>query len=105
MPSHNVLWGQSIRTGRHHRPKPLPIHERFCLNCKTVEDELHHLLHCKKFVNIRSPLIKMCMSNIPRFKDMSMNDRFVQIMKSRDLRIINELGVFLNKASSGQDIE
>ncbi len=99
MSVHNL----AIETGRHHRPKPLPVTDRICVNCETVEDEIHHLLHCTKFDDIRSALIDICILKIPHFLKLSTHDKFVTIMQSRDLQLINEIGTFLTKADSRQD--
>ena len=68
-----------------------------------IEDEIHHLMLCTKFDDIRYSLTQLCMQKIPRFRNMSVNDKFVKIMKSQDPQIISETGAFLIRAASRQD--
>ena len=35
----------AIEVGRYHRPSPLPVEERLCSCCQTIEDELHFFMH------------------------------------------------------------
>ncbi len=45
----------AIETGRHAKPK-VPVKDRLCDTCLTIEDELHHLIECKKYSSLRGAL-------------------------------------------------
>ena len=46
----------AIETGRYHKPSSFPINERLCLECESVEDEIHLLCHCKRNATLRVKL-------------------------------------------------
>lgn len=39
-----------VEIGRHHKPKPIPLNQRFCKGCPSgsIGDEIHALLNCSK---------------------------------------------------------
>ena len=54
-----------IEVGRH---KNLKIHERICQVCKrNVEDEIHFLLICKLYDEMRKPLNQLSTEENPNF--------------------------------------
>ncbi len=56
-------------TGRHHKPKPIPVSERLCLHCNEVEDEIHHVLFCNRFIDIRHILTEACCETYSAFNE------------------------------------
>ena len=61
-----------IEVGRYHRPK-IPREERKCNLCKSgeVENEMHFLLHCEYFKEIRKPLLHALAPRLPFVIDKS----------------------------------
>ena len=58
----------AIETGRHARPI-VPAHQRFCTSCNlnVVGDEIHFLLQCPTFQNLRDEMLNTARSLIPGF--------------------------------------
>ena len=94
--SHNL----AIETGRHHKPNPIPVSERLCSTCNVVEDEIHHLISCKIFVDTRKNLFQFCSENCPDFHTMSENAKFNYIISSKCEILLSKVGEFLLKANS-----
>ena len=46
----------AIKVGRFHKPIPLPINDRLCSICQSVEDELHFLCICPRYSTLREDL-------------------------------------------------
>ena len=70
-----------------------PIHDRHCLICKKdIEDEYHFVMECKLYSEIRKLYIdKYYWKNPNMFK-------FVELVKSENVRINNNLALYVNKA-------
>ena len=50
-----------IERGGYHKPQPVAPHQRFCPHCFTeVEDEIHFLLVCPLYFNLRLDLLVSC---------------------------------------------
>ena len=60
----------AIETGRHQKPK-VPIDNRICLECRILEDELHHLIHCSKHDDIRKDLYEIANSHLENFSNLN----------------------------------
>ena len=75
----------NIEQGRHKKPK-VPLENRICHNCSMnmVEDEIHFLLQCPCYDNIRIPLFKKISEKHHDFKNMSQQEQFIFIMSSKD---------------------
>ena len=58
----------------------VPVNERLCETCNLVEDEIHVLLHCSMYDDIRDTLFAdIC--NIKRdFCDLTVDSQFILIM-------------------------
>ena len=58
----------------------VPVNERLCETCNLVEDEIHVLLHCSRYDDIRDTLFAdIC--NIKRdFCDLTVDSQFILIM-------------------------
>jgi hypothetical protein len=79
-----------IETGRYTRPIT-PVENRICSNCnsKSVEDEIHFLMYCPKFENLRRELF----SNVLNYSAaiLSAEDKFVWILSNEDPSCVREL--------------
>ncbi len=85
-----------IETGRHTRPYT-PAEKRLCIKCdeNLIQDEEHHLMLCKAFVNQRKPLLQCAAQWISEFENLSSTDRFIQIIQSENSQLITALGTYL----------
>ena len=87
--SHRLM----IETGRH---KKIPARERFCPFCKTeVEDEIHFVVKCKTYDNLRKPLFELCADLKQNFDHYTDQDKFVFILTTEYLQITLAKFVFL----------
>ena len=89
----------AVETGRHHRPKPLPLQERLCTNCMVLEDELHHLIQCKCYDQLRQQLFNVVLKYIPNFNNINEVEQFQSIMRNPELELQAALGNYLIKAN------
>ncbi len=85
-----------IETGRHTRPYT-PADKRYCLKCNVslIEDEQHHLMQCKAFVDQRKPLMQCAALHIPNFDSLSPHDKFIEIVRSENMELLTALGNYL----------
>ena len=90
--SHNLR----IETGRHLRPK-VPAEKRLCLYCclNEVENEVHFLLRCPSYVCQRNKLFVVCNAVIPNFSELEENDKFVELMSSKNECLLRALAQFI----------
>ena len=66
----------------------IPVEERVCSHCNEVEDELHVLMHCPLYDDIRNQLT-LSVNNInPSYQELSMQEKLIQLNKCRILYII-----------------
>ena len=82
MSSHQL----EIEAGRWHRPLSIPLDDRKCRICVTLEDGFHFILECTLFEDLRKRYIKRYFwvrPNIPKF---------VELMTSGNKHIIRNLG-------------
>ncbi len=91
----------AIETGRHAKPK-IPVAERLCKCCMVVEDELHHLIECKKFISQREPLFDLANQHIANFAALPPSDKFTQLLQSKVIPLHVAIGNFLIQADSAQ---
>jgi hypothetical protein len=93
--SHNL----NIELGRHKRPYVEP-ENRLCEKCNLnlVEDEKHFLMVCPKWNNLRLNLMQVAADDISEFKDLSLQNQFLKIMSSKELKVNLALGQFLSVA-------
>ena len=93
--SHNL----SIELGRHKRPF-VPAEERLCDKCtlNVVGDELHCLMICPRWVDIRRLLIKTACNEIPNFLILSVESQFQEILCHKTIEMNHALGQFLYTA-------
>ena len=69
-----------IEVGRHQK---IPLENRFCPSCpNVVEDEIHFLINCELYREIRKPIIEKCNDLKQNFAYYSDQQKFIFIMKS-----------------------
>lgn len=72
-----------IEEGRYNKT---PLHNRLCPLCNIeVEDEFHFLMSCPCLDNPRNVFLKKITDIVPSFSDMSINDKFMFILKDKDV--------------------
>ena len=81
----------SIERGRHTRPK-MPIEERLCFYCKSIEDEIHFISDCRLYDNIRSVFISKVTSIYPCFESLSSREKCICLFKSDVPMVLAWLG-------------
>ena len=60
----------------------IPVEERVCSHCNEVEDELHVLMHCPLYDDIRNELT-LSVNNInPSYQELSMQEKFIQLVSN-----------------------
>ncbi len=88
----------AIETGRHHKPK-IPLCDRICPECKVIEDEEHHLIHCVKNKEYRKVLFETANSMIENFCDLNPCTKFKQLMSCNNLKLQKAIAIFLIQSS------
>ena len=81
-----------IEKGRYKKPNPVPVNERKCKECNTLEDEFHFLLECKKYQDLRAMYIKRyywVRPNVPKL---------ITLLTSENVNECRKLGKFIKKA-------
>ena len=88
----------AIEVGRFHKPIPLPINDRLCSICQSVEDELHFLCICPRYSTIREDLEYGVSSYFPGFKHLSAMQKFVFLLQSTHTHINNLVAAFVHNS-------
>ena len=81
-----------IEVGRWARPNRVPVDERKCRHCNTLEDEFHFFLECSLYRELRMQYIKRYFWNRPNIVKLK------ELMTSTNKRIICNLSLFIEKA-------
>ena len=81
--AHNL----NIELGRHRRPNKIPIEDRICDTCNSIEDEIHYLLFCQRFSSQREILMSNISKFIVDFETLNSGDKFNLLMKCDDYEI------------------
>ena len=77
--------------------------ERICQICSEgVEDEIHFLVKCKQYNDLRQPLINLCMESKPQFNYYTDKEKFIFIMKTPTL--IDAMSKFISNAMTDREI-
>ena len=72
-----------IEVGRHQK---MPLENRSCPFCsEPVEDEIHFLVSCETYKDLRKPIIEKCFSLKPNFPYYTDQQKFIFIMKCPSL--------------------
>ena len=85
----------AIETGRYHKPSSLPINERLCLECGSVEDEIHLLCHCKRNATLRVKLFTDVTHRYASFAWLLPNEKLVYLMSSEDPQVLQTTAEFI----------
>ena len=84
-----------IEKGRHRNP-PLERSERKCPFCEPdIEDELHFIVACPVYENLRRSLFRMCSNTSIHFESMSNEEKFIFILSNEDVNVVSQLGSFI----------
>ena len=81
--SHNL----AIETGRHNR---IPRDQRVCSFCNSgkIEDEIHFLLFCSHYDDLRRPLV-------PIIQNLNTEEAFACLLNSIDPQVIRQVAKFI----------
>ena len=84
MSSHRL----AIESGRWARPNRIPVDERKCIECETLEDEYHFVIECKLFNDLRAKYL-------PRYFWIRPNMyKFIELLNSEDTNLIRKLSIY-----------
>lgn len=91
-----------IETGRHRRPKVLPVCERVCdmCNCGEIGNEYHIMIDCKSLDQERKLLFKSINNYIHNFENLTSEDKFICIMQCHTPDMALHLTLFLKELVS-----
>ena len=81
-----------IETGRWQKPISIPIDERKCIICPTLEDEFHFVCICQCYTTIRNKYI-----NKYFYKNPSVY-KFIELLKSNNKNDLVRLSLFVKEA-------
>ena len=86
---HKKFLNTKTETGRYKKPK-VPLNNRICNLCtdNVIEDEIHFLLCCDFYSDIRRPLLAKAQWCYSDFQNMSMQDKFVFLMNYINMQYI-----------------
>ena len=87
MSSHRL----KIETGRWHKPEAIPFNERKCITYNKLEDEIHALLECPLYNNLRKQLINKYFWKKPNMP------KFIELLQSQNKNVIRRLSMFIFK--------
>ncbi len=65
-----------------------------------MEDEIHHVLFCDRFIDIRHILTEACCETYSAFNEMTTNDKFEFIVNSDCKKLLTKFGDYLVQANS-----
>ena len=80
--------GLEIEVGRYHKPTSTPVPLRLC---QMVEDEIHFICVCLRFLTLRQELFVMVHVYYPPFQWLSTTDKFIYLLTSTNVHILCEL--------------
>ena len=83
--SHRLM----IETGRWQKPSSIPINERKCITCSTLEDEFHFVLECQLYKDLRQKFIHISYWHRPNMF------KFITLINSENTKTIKNLGLFI----------
>ena len=95
MSAHNL----AIEVGRHKSQSPA---DRLCATCNVPETEIHHVLECSKFDELRNDLLVVCRKEIYRFDSLRHERKFIKVMEVKTIGLANALGKYLVQANDAK---
>ena len=81
-----------METGRWNKPHPIPLEERKCRFCTSLEDEFHFLFECKLHDGIRKTYIPRYNWNRPNIP------KLIELFNSNNKKLLTNLGIYIYKA-------
>ena len=82
----------AVETGRWNKPHPIPLEERKCRFCTSLEDEFHFLFECKLHDGIRKTYIPRYYWNRPNIP------KLIELFNSNNKKLLTNLGIYIYKA-------
>lgn len=94
--AHNL----EIERGRFRDNKYITPDKRLCKYCalNSCEDELHFLLLCPFYTELRNTLFEHCISHNALFTNYNLYQKFIWLLTTEDLGILKQLGTFICNA-------
>ncbi len=91
--SHNLR----IESGRYKTNPKLEPNERLCFFCSkdAIENENNFLLECSLYEDERNALLEICEIEIENFANMVSKNKFIEIMKNKNAKVIAALGKYV----------
>ena len=88
-----------IERGRYTRPKT-PVDDRKCRFCQNnaIEDEIHFLLICNKYNNIRSDMLNTVNNFVTGLSNLDSQTKFVTLLTNDQSEVLHAVGKYLWKA-------
>ena len=85
-----------IETGRY---RNIPVTERKCKNCNSadIEDEIHFIFHCTKYITERESFMHFINSVNNNFSILSDRDKLIWLMNNEDKDVIKILSEYIYK--------
>ena len=74
------------------------VNERLCLECGSVEDEIHLLCHCKINATRRDELFTDITHRYASFEWLLPNEKLVFLMSSEDPQVLQNTAEFIYKS-------
>ena len=82
----------AVETGRWNKPHPIPLDERKCRFCTSLEDEFHFLFECKLHDGIRKTYIPRYYWNRPNIP------KLIELFNSNNKKLLTNPGIYIYKA-------
>ena len=94
-----------IESGRHCNP-PKPVEERLYKICnnQVVEDEIHFLLNCSHYCDLRSPLMQQAVTLSQNFPHLTPKEKFTFLMCTSHPALIQETALYIYKAMQARSL-
>lgn len=92
-----------LETGRYERGKHLPVEQRCCYVCQnSVESEIHVIVHCPLYQDLREELFNQCKTVEPLFDMMNDERKLCFILSNHDVahNSAKQLGEILRRRRS-----
>ena len=84
------------------RQTNIKLEDRICPKCESnkIEDELHFLLECPYYIELRTKLENIVKIKSPLINNLSSSDKMCWIMSNSDEDIIKELANYIYNATT-----
>ena len=88
------MWAENLGTQADVRLKWGPLNTVFTNN-KNIDDEIYFLIYCHNYSSIRDDFYNKMYNPLPNFKQLSLNELIIKLMKSEDYFINTQLLKFI----------